>query len=162
MNPFAESNNFLIAEECTFQVTSVTCVFIQSSSKVLQSHWKHYSVDCVSVFWDRTPCSPAEVNQYFRATFHLHLPHWRVNQARNQHVAGSKLCFNPEDGGDMFLHSVSWLSLDNMASYHRRQTTTAVGTFNHTPRYWSNSEEWSQWKVKYDILRSTNLLMPCT
>jgi hypothetical protein len=31
------------------------------------------------------------------------------------------LFFNPEDGGDMFLQIVGWLSRDYMALYHRRQ-----------------------------------------
>jgi hypothetical protein len=50
-----------------FEVVTVTAK--------LKSYIYITKVPTSSVFLDRTPCSPAEVNQYFRATFHLHLPH---------------------------------------------------------------------------------------
>jgi hypothetical protein len=82
-----------------------------------------------SIFWDITPCSPLKTNRRFRGTCRLHLQ-GRISRARNQRAllatcfhAGflSGLFFNPEDGGDMFLRNVGWLSTEYMALYPRRQ-----------------------------------------
>jgi hypothetical protein len=66
-----------------------------------------------SIFWGIPLNSPLIVKGIFRETCHLHLQGWGVNQARNQHEAGSKqslvyigfllgLLFNPEKGYDFF------------------------------------------------------------
>jgi hypothetical protein len=90
-----------------------------------------------SVFWDITPCSLLKVSRRFGRTYGFHLQNWRVSQARNRHEADSKqmlinsccllyavfllgLLFNTEDGGDMFLRNVGWLSMDYTAFYARK------------------------------------------
>jgi hypothetical protein len=60
--------------------------------------------------------------QYIHS-YNLHL------RATKQNKAGSKayllgLFFDPEDGGDMFLRNVGWLSIDNTALYPRRQNSS--------------------------------------
>jgi hypothetical protein len=45
-----------------------------------------------TVFWDITPSSPLEVNRRFGGTYRLHLQGRRMNQARNEHKAGSSQC----------------------------------------------------------------------
>jgi hypothetical protein len=42
-----------------------------------------------SVFWDISPCIPLEVVRRFGGTYDLHVQGRKVNQARNQHEAGS-------------------------------------------------------------------------
>jgi hypothetical protein len=88
------------------------------------------------IFWNITWFSLLEVSWHFRETCHLHLQGWIVSQGRNQHTAdseqGSACCllhacffpgifFNPEDGGNMLLWNVRWLSINYMVSYSRRQ-----------------------------------------
>jgi hypothetical protein len=55
-----------------------------------------------SIFWDITPCSPLKAIWLFRGIHHLHFQCRRVNQIWNPHETGSKLCFDPEYGGDIF------------------------------------------------------------
>jgi hypothetical protein len=80
----------------------------------------------ISIFWDITPYSPLKVNWRFGGKCHLHLQGWRINHERNKFPACFHagfllgLFFNPEDGGDMFLWNVNWLSVDCMALYPRR------------------------------------------
>jgi hypothetical protein len=72
-----------------------------------------------SIFWDVTLCTLLKVNWRFGGTCCLHLQDQRISQARNWREAGSKhgLFFGPEDGCDMFLRNVSWLSTAWMALY---------------------------------------------
>jgi hypothetical protein len=42
------------------------------------------------ILWDTRPCSPLKVNRRFGGTRVLHFYGRRMNQARNQHEAGSK------------------------------------------------------------------------
>jgi hypothetical protein len=80
-------------------------------------------------------CSPLRVNRCFGGTCRLHFHGRRVSQARNQHETGTKqsrlfagffldLLFNTEDGGNMFLWNVGWLSPDYRALYLRRQNSS--------------------------------------
>jgi hypothetical protein len=66
------------------------------------------------IFWDITPCSPLKVN-FFPSGIFLDL-------------------FYPEDGGDMFLRNVSWLSASSLFKI------TAVRT--------SNPEQWMSYSQK--------------
>jgi hypothetical protein len=45
-----------------------------------------------SDFWDITPCRPLKANRRFGRTYCFHRQGGRINQARNQHEAGSKFC----------------------------------------------------------------------
>jgi hypothetical protein len=60
-----------------------------------------------------TPCSPLEVKRRFGGTCCLHLQAVRISQARIQHKAVRKQS-DPEDGSDMLLRKVDWLSTDYM------------------------------------------------
>jgi hypothetical protein len=56
------------------------------------------------------PC-PTKVKRRFRKTCRSQLQGRRVCQTRNQHEAGNKhgrLCFDPEDGGQMLLQNLSF------------------------------------------------------
>jgi hypothetical protein len=77
----------------------------------------------VLIFWDITPCSQLEVNRRFGGECRLHLQEARINQARNQHEAGSK---QSSDGGHVFFPNVCCLSEDYMASYSRRQDSSQL------------------------------------
>jgi hypothetical protein len=79
----------------------------------------HLLLKC-SVFWDITPCSLLKVNCHIRGTYHLHLNGCRISPARNQHESW----WQTENGGDMFLQNVSWLSTGYMALYTIRQTSS--------------------------------------
>jgi hypothetical protein len=72
------------------------------------------------VFCNVTPSNPFKINGWFGVTSHLHLEGPRINQATNQHEAGSKqssvfyllhagfllvLSFETEDGSDMFFRN---------------------------------------------------------
>jgi hypothetical protein len=85
------------------------------------------------VFWDIMLCSPLNVIRHFRQIYRLHLQGWRINQVRNQCVAGAHLfswwflawlIFDCEDGGDIFLQYVSWLSWEYIELYPRRQNVS--------------------------------------
>jgi hypothetical protein len=66
------------------------------------------------------PCSPLKFNWRFRETCCLHLQGRKVSQARNQREASSKLhaglllglFFDPDEGSNMFIWNVGWLSVD--------------------------------------------------
>jgi hypothetical protein len=84
-----------------------------------------------SVFRDEISCSLLKANLCFGGKIRLHLQARKISQARNQRE-GSYAChllhagfflrlfFDPEDGGDMFLRNVRWLSTDYKALYPRR------------------------------------------
>jgi hypothetical protein len=86
-----------------------------------------------TIFWDITPCSPLKVNGRFGGTYHLYLQGRRIREARNSVIAGDKqsfhdgfllgLFFDSDDGADIFLRKVAWLSTDYMALYPRKQYT---------------------------------------
>jgi hypothetical protein len=84
------------------------------------------------VFWDTMPCIPLKINRRFGATCRLHHHVQRIGPARNQHETGRKnnsACqtlhvgflfpsiFVPQDGGDIFLRNVGWLSVNYAALY---------------------------------------------
>lgn len=81
-----------------------------------------------SVFWDMIMHSLLKDNRCFKGTYRLHLQCWRERWARNHlsllPTSASfllALSFNLEDGSDTFLWNVSWLSVDCIVSYSRRQ-----------------------------------------
>jgi hypothetical protein len=82
-------------------------------------------------FWDIRRCSPL-VNRRFRGTYRLHLQGRRISQARNQRESMWQadpmlgLFFNPEDGGDIVLRNVGWLSTEYTALYPRRQCSSVL------------------------------------
>jgi hypothetical protein len=73
----------------------------------------------IFIFWSITLCSPFKVNRRFGRTYDLHL-------ATCIH-AGSllDLYFHPEDGDDMSLWNVGWLSAEYTALYPRRQRSSS-------------------------------------
>jgi hypothetical protein len=86
-----------------------------------------------STSWDIALCSPLIVNRRFRGTCLLHLHGRRISQAKNQHEVCSKqlhagfllgLFFDPENGGDVFLRNVGWLSKGYTAFYPRRKNSS--------------------------------------
>jgi hypothetical protein len=74
--------------------------------------------------WDITPCSPLKVKRRFGRTYRLHLQVRRISRARNQRESRWQAelysFFDPEDGGDMLLRNVCWISTDYTALYPRR------------------------------------------
>jgi hypothetical protein len=60
-----------------------------------------------AIFWDLTLCSPLRVNWRVGGTYSLHL---LATCFHTGFLLG--LFFYPEDGGDMFLRNVGWLSTD--------------------------------------------------
>jgi hypothetical protein len=83
------------------------------------------------VLRDVRPYNPAKVIRIFGATYHLQLQGRRERQARNQQESGPliradfllDLLFDPEDGGDMFLRNVVYLSPDYMALHPRHRSS---------------------------------------
>jgi hypothetical protein len=111
-------------------------------------------------------CSPLKVNRCFRRTRHLHLQSRRINQARNQHEAGSKqslayfvtqklevtcsskalvdlkwttLCYIPED---RTLHNHCCENLKSYRSSHLFTVLLAMLSVSNTEPY--NAIAWSQ------------------
>jgi hypothetical protein len=98
---------------------------------IIWNHYSHYYYCyCVgfdvltavvmksSIFWDITPCSSLKDNRHFGGTYRLHLHGRRKSRASlalldSYFQAGFLigLLFDPEDGGDMFLRNVDWLSM---------------------------------------------------
>jgi hypothetical protein len=67
--------------------------------------------------------------QEFLLLGHDHLVHWKPTSRAllaNCFHAGFLLglCFDPEDGGDIFLQNIGWLSMDYMALCPRRQNSS--------------------------------------
>jgi hypothetical protein len=69
-----------------------------------------------SVFSNITPCSPLEFATCFLAGFLL------------------GLFLDPENGSDMFLRNVAWLSMDYTTLYPRRQNTSYSFRFYNTTK----------------------------
>jgi hypothetical protein len=111
--------------------------------------------------------SPLKVNRCFEGTCHLHLQDWRQRWARNQLILLPTsasfllaLFFTLEYGGDTFLWNISWLSVDCMASYSRRQNSQKPRSLEFFAQA-SHSEypviEWHTefvWKSCYRGIRS--------
>jgi hypothetical protein len=95
-----------------------------------------------SIVCDITPCSPLKDNRCFAGTYRFHLQCRKVSRERSQRKSrrqailspASPACllisrwflllglfFDHEDGSDMFLRKVGWLSTDYTALYLRRQ-----------------------------------------
>jgi hypothetical protein len=88
-----------------------------------------------SVFYDITACSPLNVSRLVGGTYHFHLQGRRMNQAKNQREAVSKLAgfvcglfFDPEHGGDMFHRNMRWLQFYYLThvAYTSKVDTTAM------------------------------------
>jgi hypothetical protein len=64
-----------------------------------------------SIFWDITPCSPVKVNPRFGGKY-FHLQDRRISLLATCFHDGFllNLFFQLEDGGDIFLRNVCWLS----------------------------------------------------
>jgi hypothetical protein len=87
-----------------------------------------------SVPWDITPCNPLKVSRRLGGTYRLHLQGRRISQAGNQQKAVRALLvlvFYPEDGGDMLLRDVGWLSTDYTALYPRTQNSSQPPLWEH-------------------------------
>jgi hypothetical protein len=90
------------------------------------------------LFWDITPCIPLKVTGHFGGMYRLHLQGEKIQQCRNeyalpyQQVIKQRLCcmlalvfslglfFDPEDGGDVFLHDIRYISMDYIVLYPTR------------------------------------------
>jgi hypothetical protein len=68
-----------------------------------------------------TLCSPLEVNRCFWGTCRLHLWAQGISQAKLHTSFLLSLLLDSEDGGDMFLRNIGWLSRDYIVLYPRRQ-----------------------------------------
>jgi hypothetical protein len=75
-----------------------------------------------TIFWDITPCSPLKVNRRFGGKCYLYRQGRRIIQAG--FLLG--FVFDHEDGSDIFLRNVGWLSTDYTALYPRRQNSSEV------------------------------------
>jgi hypothetical protein len=94
-----------------------------------------------SIFWEIRPCSPLIVNGRFGGTYRLHL-HGRkyAKQEASMKQVASRLCwflawltFRPEDGSDVFLRTVGWLSTNYMTLYPLSQETELLEFNNDNP-----------------------------
>jgi hypothetical protein len=89
----------------------------------------HIGVMKSSIFRDLTLCSPLKINWRFRGRCCLHLQGQRMSQARALLAACCHagfllgLFFDPDDGGDMFLGNVCWLSVEYTTLYPRTQNS---------------------------------------
>jgi hypothetical protein len=88
-----------------------------------------------TVFWEIMLCSLLSVIQCFGETCRLRLQGRRISRARNQcesrWQAELGLFFDPEDGGDMFLWNVGWLSVDYLALHQVLILFTDTDLFFH-------------------------------
>jgi hypothetical protein len=82
-----------------------------------------------SIFWNIASFSPLKINRRFGGICSLHLQGRRIIQARNQYgyvyclLPASfllRLFFIPENGCNMFIRNVGWLSMDYTVLYPRR------------------------------------------
>jgi hypothetical protein len=92
-----------------------------------QGKYEYSKKSCI--FWDITPCSPLKGNRRFGGTC-LHLQGRIISRSAALLAtcfhAGPLLglFFDPEDGDDMFLRNVCWISTDYTASYPRRYNSS--------------------------------------
>jgi hypothetical protein len=106
-----------------------------------------------SVFWDISPCRSSKVNRRFGGTCCLHEAGSKLRKSRDIQKTGGNflllfpigspcvsepmgadelsrsslvfhLLFNHEDGGDMFLRNVGWLSKDYTTLYPKRYNSS--------------------------------------
>jgi hypothetical protein len=72
-----------------------------------------------TIFWDIPPCSLLKVNWRFGEICPFNLLGRRISEARNQRVESCKqnISEDPEDGRDVFLRNVDWLSTDYTRRY---------------------------------------------
>jgi hypothetical protein len=66
-------------QEIIVEVQDIVCISL-----------KHNSLGMMS-------SRPLKIVQHFRGTYHLHLQAQVLNQATNQHEAGSSMCYIPEE-----------------------------------------------------------------
>jgi hypothetical protein len=101
----------------TFSYTQDILLWGSSDHKKISifSPLDYKKVVFVSTFWNTMPCSPVKVNWSFEkhAGFLINL------------------FFDPEDGGDIFLHNISWLSMDYMVLYISQKTELFRITHHH-------------------------------
>jgi hypothetical protein len=85
----------------------------------ISSVWSEVSTAEVmksTIFWDITLCTPLKVNRRLGGKYHLDLQglisrgRYKCESRWQAHAGISLDLFNPEDGGDMFLRKVGWLS----------------------------------------------------
>jgi hypothetical protein len=107
--PFAEGHCFRSQRVCKKCNSFVDYVGFEVLTAVIMKS---------SIFWDITLCSPLKDNRCFGGTCRLHLQGRRKSHERNRREASSKQ--SPEDGGDMFLRNIGWLSTDYTVWYPRR------------------------------------------
>jgi hypothetical protein len=83
------------------------------------------------IFWDITPCHPLKANRCFGGTHHLLKMEAICSSETSTDFHRLAICFyagillrlffDPEDGGDIFLRNIGWLSADYTTLYPRRQ-----------------------------------------
>jgi hypothetical protein len=73
-----------------------------------------------AIFLDIMPCSPLKVNRRFGGTYRLHLQGRRISRASFHAGFLLGLVFDAEDGGDMILRNVGWLSTHYTALFSKR------------------------------------------
>jgi hypothetical protein len=118
-----------------------------------------------SSFCDITPCSLLKCNLCYAETRRLHLQGRRISQEKTRVQAYSKpstcfptnmaahtcfcigLCYGPEDGGDIFLRNVQWLSTECTALHPRTQLSYVswelMDCFRNRKRL--KSRQWHSW-----------------
>jgi hypothetical protein len=103
-----------------------------------------------SIFWDIMPCSQWQLKLSVERTWSLQLQGWRISPERNTIAYYLRhadfllgLFYDREDGGDMFLRNIDWISKDFSSLYTRRQTPSCCiyveGTLNLHRRVKLNS-----------------------
>jgi hypothetical protein len=81
-------------------------------------------------FWNKTPCSPLEINRNFGGTSSMPNKPGKKREASKQSLmlvhAGFLLglFFDHEDGGAMFVRNVGLFSTDYTALYPRRENSS--------------------------------------
>jgi hypothetical protein len=109
-------------------------VFLELCSKHCRMHINRDPAFKSPIFWDITPCSPVKVNRSLSGTRRLHL---QSSSTLCLFHAGLLLglLFNAEDGGDMFLRNIGWLSTNYNGIISQKTelfTIITLGTTNPT------------------------------